>query len=163
VVRGSGRLTNPGVTGPVRTTVEASRREGTAVNADGNEPPDAVDEHTVHFGVGFKEQERPHVLDTLSALGPHLARWDPSGADVEVSAHDRGGKEQRVTLRANLPGLPQLVAVAADPDLTRALGEARRELIRQIDRQKSEREPMKSRQLRSQTIRHPDGEAGSSG
>jgi len=53
--------------------------------------------------------------------------------DVEVSVQDRGGKEQRVTLRTTVPGLPPLVAVAGDRDLTRALGEAKRELIRQID------------------------------
>jgi transcription elongation GreA/GreB family factor len=68
---------------------------------------------------------------------------------------DRGGKQQRVTLRTKLPGLPPLVAVADEQDLTRALAEANRELIRQIDRHKSEREPMDSRRLRSETIRHP--------
>jgi ribosome-associated translation inhibitor RaiA len=62
--------------------------------------------------------------------------------DVEVSVQDRGGKEQRVTLRTTVPGLPPLVAVADDRDLTRALGEAKRELIRQIDHHKSAREPM---------------------
>jgi hypothetical protein len=48
---------------------------------------------------------------------------DPDEVDVEVSVEDRGGKEQRVTLRTTLPGLPPLVAVADDRDLTRALGE----------------------------------------
>jgi RNA-directed DNA polymerase len=35
------------------------------------------------------------------------------------------------------------------------VGEAKRELIRQIDHHKSAREPMNSRRLRSETIRHP--------
>jgi hypothetical protein len=60
------------------------------------------------LGAGFKEQERPHVLETLAPLGAHLKRWNPDEVDVEVSVQDRGGKEQRVTLRTTLPGLPPL-------------------------------------------------------
>jgi ribosome-associated translation inhibitor RaiA len=120
-----------------------------------NERRDVFDERAIHLGAGFKEQERPQVLETLAALGVHLKRWNPDEVDVEVSVQDRGGKEQRVTLRTTLPGLPPLVAVADDRDLTRALGEAKRELIRQIDHHKSAREPMNSHQLRSETIRHP--------
>jgi ribosome-associated translation inhibitor RaiA len=121
---------------------------------------DVLDQRAIHVGGGFKEQERPYLLEALAALGPHLARWKPDEVDVEVSVHDRGGKEQRVTLRAILPGFPALVAVAADRDLSRALGEAKRELIRQIDHHKSEREPKNNRRLRSETIRHPESEAG---
>ena len=91
-----------------------------------NERRDVFDERAIHLGAGFKEQERPHVLETLAALGAHLKRWNPDEVDVEVSVQDRGGKEQRVTLRTTLPGLPPLVAVADDRDLTRALGEAKR-------------------------------------
>jgi hypothetical protein len=110
-------------------------------------------ENVLHVGAGFKEQERPHVLETLSTLGPHLlGRWDPRDIDVEVSLQDRGGKEQRVTLRTSLPGRPPLVAVAANPDITRALCDAKRELIGQLEHQKSERDPMSSRS--SATIRH---------
>jgi hypothetical protein len=119
-----------------------------------------MDQSAVRLGVGFKEREHPHVLETLSGLGAHLGKWDPSEVDVEVAVHDRGGKEQRVTLRALLPGLPPLLAVSHDLDVTRALGEAKRELIRQIEHHKTEREPMKSRQLRSETIRHPGSAAG---
>jgi ribosome-associated translation inhibitor RaiA len=72
--------------------------------------------------------------------------------DIDVSVRDRGGKEQRVILRTSLPGLPSLVAVAENKDLTRALSEAKRELIRQLEHQKSAREPMRSR-LRRATIR----------
>ena len=77
-----------------------------------NERRDVFDERAIHLGAGFKEQERPHVLETLAALGAHLKRWNPDEVDVEVSVQDRGGKEQRVTLRTTLPGLPPLVAVA---------------------------------------------------
>ena len=124
-----------------------------------NQRRDVFAEHTLHMGAGFKEQERSHVLETLSGLGARLGRWDPNDVDVEVSVQNRGGKEQRVTLRTTLPGRPRVLAVADDPDLTRALGEAKRELIRQIEHQKSAREPMKNRQLRSKSIRQP-GAAG---
>jgi hypothetical protein len=116
-------------------------------------------ENVIHMGSGFVAKERRHVVAALSTLGPHLGRWDRRDVGVEVSLQDRGGKEQRVTLRTSLPGFPPLVAVAADPDLTHALGEAKRELIRQIEHQKSAREPMNNRRLRSATIRHPDTSA----
>jgi ribosome-associated translation inhibitor RaiA len=120
-----------------------------------NEQRDAFGESVLHVGAGFKEKERPHVLETLSTLGPHLlGRWDPRDIDVEVSLQDRGGKEQRVTLRTSLPGRAPLVAVAENPDITRAICEAKRELIRQLDHQKSARDPMSSRRRNSATIRH---------
>ena len=112
-------------------------------------------EDVVHVGAGFVAKERQHVLEALSTLGPHLGTWDPRDVDVDVSLQDRGGKEQRVTLRTSLPGLPPLVAIADNPDLTRALCDAKRELIRQIEHQKSARKPMNNRRRRSRTIRHP--------
>jgi hypothetical protein len=112
-------------------------------------------ENMIHVGAGFVAKEHPHVVETLSALGPHLGRWDPRDVDVEVSLQDRGGKEQRITLRTSLPGLRPLVAVADSSDITRALCEAKRELIRQLEHQKSGLEPMKNRRLRNKTIRHP--------
>jgi ribosome-associated translation inhibitor RaiA len=115
----------------------------------------ALRENVIHVGAGFVAKEHPHVVATLSTLGPHLGKWDPADVDVDVSLQDRGGKEQRVILRTSLPGLPPLVAVAENPDISRALSDAKRELIRQIKRQKSAREPMNNRRL-SATIRHPD-------
>jgi hypothetical protein len=116
---------------------------------------DVFGENVLHIGAGFKEKERPHVLETLSTLGPHLlGRWDPGDMDVEVSLQDRGGKEQRVTLRTSLPGRAPLVAVAENSDVTHALSEAKRELIRQLEHQKSERDPMSHRHGRGATIRH---------
>ena len=118
-----------------------------------NEQRDDFGERVLHVGAGFKEKERPHVLETLSTLGPHLlGRWDPRDVDVEVSLQDRGGKEQRVTLRTSLPGHAPIVAVAENTDITHALTEAKRELIRQLEHQKSARDPMSSRS--SATIRH---------
>jgi ribosome-associated translation inhibitor RaiA len=110
-------------------------------------------ENVIHVGVGFAAKERPHVREALSTLASHLGRWDPRDVDVEVTLQDRGGKEQRVTLRTMLPGLPQLIAVAESPEITRALIEAKRELIRQLEHQKSAGEPMNNRRLRRATIR----------
>ena len=97
-------------------------------------------ENVIHVGVGFAAKERPHVREALSTLASHLGRWDPRDVDVEVTLQDRGGKEQRVTLRTMLPGLPQLIAVAESP-------------IRQLEHQKSAGEPMNNRRLRRATIR----------
>ena len=112
-------------------------------------------EYVLHMGAGFAAKERPHVLEALSTLGVHLGRWDPRDVSLEVSLQDRGRKEQRVTLRTTLPGLTPLVAVANNTDVTRALLDAKHELIRQLEHQKSQRDPMHNRKLRSATIRHP--------
>jgi ribosome-associated translation inhibitor RaiA len=106
-------------------------------------------ENVIHVGAGFAAKERPHVLEALSALASHLGRWDSRNVDVEVTLQDRGGKEQRVTLRTMLPGLPQLIAVGESSDITRALAEAKHELIRQLEHQKSAREPMSNARPRS--------------
>jgi hypothetical protein len=59
----------------------------------------------IHVGAGFVARERPLVLKALSTLESHLGRSDPRDADIDVSLQDRGGNEQRVTLRMSLPGL----------------------------------------------------------
>lgn len=118
-----------------------------------NKQRNILRENVIHVGAGFAAKERPHVLTALSTLALHLGRWDTRDVDVEVTVQDRGGKEQRVTLRTTLPGRPQLIAVAENPDITRALTEAKRELIRQLEHQKSAREPMNNRRLRHATIR----------
>jgi ribosome-associated translation inhibitor RaiA len=112
-------------------------------------------EYVLHVGAGFVAKERPHVLETLATLGAHLGRWDPYDISLEVSLQDRGRREQRVTLRTTLPGLPPLVAVADNRDITCALLEAKHELIRQLKHQKSALEPMHNRKLGHNTIRHP--------
>ena len=114
----------------------------------------AFRENVIHVGAGFAAKERPHVIAALSTLGLHLGRWDPRDVDIEVTLQGRGRKEQRVTLRTSLPGRPPLVAVSDNPDLSRALCDAKRELIRQLEAQKSEREPMHNRRVRNATIRH---------
>lgn len=112
-------------------------------------------EYVLHMGAGFVAKERSHVLEALATLGPHLGRWDPHDVSLEVSLQDRGRTEQRVTLRTTLPGFPSLVAVADNRDIICALHQAKHELIRQLEHQKSAREPMHNRKLGHNTIRHP--------
>ena len=103
---------------------------------------------------GFR---RVHVVGA-GTMGGDIAAWC-SLRGLAVTLQDRGGREQRVTLRTGLPGRPPLVAVADNPDLARALSDAKGELIRQLEHQKSAREPMNNRRLRSATIRHPNTSA----
>jgi ribosome-associated translation inhibitor RaiA len=103
------------------------------------------------LGTGFTEDDRPWVTEALAALAPHLARWGPDEVSVEAAVKQRDAKEQQVTLRADLPGYPPLVASVVDRDLDRALAEAKRELIRQIEDEKKKREPKNNRLLRKKT------------
>jgi ribosome-associated translation inhibitor RaiA len=109
---------------------------------------DTILDEVVHLTGGFTEADRPRVLEALSALGPHLSRWDPDGMRLEVSVKDLDGREQTVTLRAELPGYPTLVAKGANPNLDSALAAAKRELIRQVEDEKKKREPKNNRHLR---------------
>jgi len=121
--------------------------------------PNIFHKNAIRVGAGFVAKERPHVVATLSTLEPHLGNWDSRDVNVVVSLQNRGRKEQRVILRTSLPGHPSLMAVAENPDITRALCDAKRELIRQIQRQKSTRKPMNNRRL-SATIRHISARPG---
>ena len=118
-----------------------------------DERQDVFEQHAIHAG-WVSRPGRPPIVETPATLGAHLRRSNPDAVGVEVSMRDRGGKELRVTL-LTAPRWAPLVAVAADRDLTRALSEAKRELISQIDHHKAAREPMNNRHLRSETIRHP--------
>jgi ribosome-associated translation inhibitor RaiA len=114
-------------------------------------PRSGILDEVLHLGRGLSDADRPWVLDALSGLVPHLSRWDPAGMTVDVSVKDRDGQEQQVTLRADLPGYPQLVAKAVHPNLEHALAEAKRELIQQVEDEKKKREPKSNRQLRKKT------------
>jgi hypothetical protein len=57
------------------------RRDEAAVSETENKRHDVLDQ-AVRLGAGFKDGERPWVLEALSALVPHLARWDPDDVDV---------------------------------------------------------------------------------
>jgi ribosome-associated translation inhibitor RaiA len=97
---------------------------------------------------GFSDADREWLLEALGGLEMHLSRWEPGEMIVDVSAKHRDNKEQQVTLRAELAGYPPLIAKAADRDLKRAVAEAKRELIQQVEDEKKKREPKNNRLLR---------------
>jgi ribosome-associated translation inhibitor RaiA len=92
---------------------------------------------------GFTSTDRARLLRALSPLAKHLARWQPEQIALQAAVKDRDTNEQKVTLEVLLPGLPPLVASAADRDINHALIEARKELIRQIEDAKDRQEPHK--------------------
>jgi ribosome-associated translation inhibitor RaiA len=108
--------------------------------AESTPTTDSIVEEAVRLGAGFHEADRRWVLERLAPLGKHLARWGPDQVDVEVSVKDRDGGDQQVALEASIPRWPHLVARAPGRDLDRALIEARKELIRQVDDEKHKRE-----------------------
>ena len=114
-------------------------------------------EFVAYIGSGFAAKERPHVRDVLSALRPHLERWNTDDVSVEVSLQDRGRREQRVTLRTVLPGLPPLVAVVADANLAVALAQATDEVIRQLGSQTVAREAVHDGWLSGRIVRYSSG------
>jgi hypothetical protein len=59
--------------------------------------------------------------------------------------------DQRVTLQAWLAGRVHLVATSHDRDLDHALADVRRDLIRQIEDERSRREPRERRKTRNRT------------
>jgi ribosome-associated translation inhibitor RaiA len=113
-------------------------------------PHSGILDRILHLSGGFSAAERRWVLDALAGLEPHLSRWDPDSMKLDVAVKHRDGKEQQVTLRADLAGYPPIVASAVDRDLTHALAEAKRELIRQIEDEKKKREPKSNRLLRKE-------------
>jgi hypothetical protein len=86
------------------------------VSGADNERRDVFDERAIHLGAGFKEQERPHVLETLAALGAHLKRWNPDEVDVEVSVQDRGGLPLAFLIRTLLTDVPLQYKRRGRPD-----------------------------------------------
>jgi ribosome-associated translation inhibitor RaiA len=103
---------------------------------------------SLRFTGGLHDSERAHVLKVLAPLGKHLARWAADDVDLQLSVKDRDGPEQRVTIEAKLGGFPLLVAKGADTDLDQALHEARKDLIRQVEDERSRRVPKDNRRLR---------------
>jgi hypothetical protein len=115
-----------------------------------NSPTGILDER-LRLGAGFAEADRPRILRALSALAPHLSGWEHDQVDLEVSVKDAEGPDQKVTLQAWLPGRVHLVAASHERDLDNALAEARRDLIRQIDDERSRRDPRERRKTRKRT------------
>ena len=115
-----------------------------------NSPTSTLEEH-LRLGAGFAAADRLRILEALSALAPHLSGWEHDQVDLEVSLKDTEGPDQKVTLQAWLAGRSHLVATSHERDLDHALAEVRSELIRQIEDEKSRREPRKRRKTRNRT------------
>jgi hypothetical protein len=115
-----------------------------------NSPTGTLEEH-LRLGAGFAAADRPRILEALSALAPHLSGWEHDQVDLEVSLKDAEGPDRKVTLQAWLAGRAHLVATSHEPDLDHALAEVRRDLIRQIEDERSRREPRERRKTRYRT------------
>ena len=105
-------------------------------------------EERLRLGAGFAAADRTRVVSALSALAPHLSGWEHDRADLEVSLKDAEGPDQKVTLQAWLGGRTHLVTTSHERDIDHALAEVRRELIRQIEDERSRRETRKRRKTR---------------
>ena len=110
----------------------------------------ALEEH-LRLGAGFAAADRPRILEALSALEPHVSGWEHDQVDIEVSLKDTEGPDQKVTLQVWLAGRAHLVATSHERDLDHALAEGRKDLIRQIEDERSRREPRKRRKTRYRT------------
>jgi ribosome-associated translation inhibitor RaiA len=106
-----------------------------------------LEEH-LRLGAGFAAADRPRIVRALSAIAPHLSGWGHDQVDLEVSLKDTEGPDQKVTLQAWLGGRTHLVATSHEHDLDHALAEVRRELIRQIEDERSRHEARKRRKMR---------------
>jgi ribosome-associated translation inhibitor RaiA len=115
-----------------------------------NSPTGTLEKH-LRLGTGFAPADRPRIILALSALAPHLSGWEHDQVDLEVSLKDTEGPDQKVTLQAWLAGRAHLVATSHEHDLDHALAEVRRDLIRQIEDERSRREPRKRRKTRYRT------------
>jgi len=113
-------------------------------------PTGILNEH-LRLGVGFAAADRPRILEVLSGLEPHLSGWEHNQVDLELSLKTPGGPEQKVTLQAWLSGRAHLMATSHERDLQHALAEVRRDLIRQIEHERSRREPRKRRKTQYRT------------
>ena len=122
--------------------------------------PTGTLEERLRLGAGFATADRPRILGVLSPLAQHLSGWEHDQVDLEVSLKDTEGPDQKVTLQAWLAGRAHFVATSHERDLDHALGEVRRDLIRQIEDERSRREPRKRRKTR---YRGPDPASGDTG
>jgi hypothetical protein len=115
-----------------------------------NSPTGTLEEH-LRLGAGFAPADLPRILGALSALAPHLSGWEHDQVDLEVSLKDTEGPDQKVTLQAWLAGRAHLVSTSHQRDLDHALAEVRRDLIRQMEDERSRREPRQRRKTRYRT------------
>jgi hypothetical protein len=115
-----------------------------------NSPTGTLEEY-LRLGAGFAAADRPHILEALSAHAQHLSGWEHDQVDLELSLKDAEGPDRKVTLQAWLAGRAHFIATSHEPDLDHALAEVRRDMIRQIEDERSRREPRERRKTRYRT------------
>ena len=106
--------------------------------------PDRLLDQRLRLGHGFTTVDRSRVRQHLAPLARHLSGWQPDQVDLEISVKDREGPEQKVALEAWLVGWPHLVATSTATDLDQAISEVRKDLIRQLEVEKTKRDPRRA-------------------
>src|SRR5829696_9091176 len=112
-----------------------------------NSPTGNLDER-LRLGAGFAAADRPRILGGLPVLAPHLSGWEHDQVELEVSLKDTDGPGPERHSSSLASGTGALVANSHQRDLDHALAEVRRDLIRQIEDERSRREPRKRRKTR---------------
>lgn len=97
----------------------------------------------LRLGPGFHKSDLERVIGALESLDRHLAHWRPQTVDLRISVKGRETLDQRVTLEVWLPGWNALLANSNDRDLDCALIEVRKVMVREIEEERSRREPHK--------------------
>lgn len=108
------------------------------------EGPDLLGDR-LKIGTGFAEDERAKIAERLTALGKRLRSYPPGSAELRLSVKNRDRPEQKVTLECRLARAEPMVASSAAPELSTALTEVREDLIEQLDRLKTRRDPRHDR------------------
>ncbi|WP_326826060.1 hypothetical protein [Streptosporangium sp. NBC_01756] len=110
----------------------------------GDEQADIIGERLI-LGTGFTEDERPEIVERFTALGKRLRSYPADSVDLRLSVKNRGRAEQKVTLECRLAGVEPLVATSTEEDLPTALTEVREDMIHQLDKLKTRRDPRHDR------------------
>ena len=104
-------------------------------------PSDATVDRCLRLGHGFREDERPGIVELLAKIDHHLVGQPAEVVHLDLSVKDRHDAQQQVTLECVVAGLPTVVGTAKDRDLRAALNHARDEVVRQFEDVRSRREP----------------------
>jgi hypothetical protein len=115
-----------------------------------NSPTSTLEER-LRLGAGFAAADRMRILSALAALEPHLSGWEHDQVDLELSLKTPRARTRRSPFRPGWRDWAHLVATSHERSLDHALAEVRRELIRQIEEERSRREPRKRRKTRYRT------------
>ncbi|MEV7007296.1 hypothetical protein [Streptosporangium sp. NPDC051022] len=97
------------------------------------------------LGTGFTEEDRHEILERLTPVGKRLRSYPGDSVELRLSIKNRGEETQRLTLECVLPGVEPLVANSERPDLSSALTEVREDMIHELERVKTRRDPRHDR------------------